>query len=401
MGSRGRDDEQQARVTRRNKRPYGQGWSQRGGVGNSNQVSDHARSFYFTNFPLSITVNDVWRVCSRLGRVVDVYISPYLSKLGKRFGFVRYVDVPDDQKIVAQMNDIWFGYYKLFASLPRYSKPDGRNPRMVHDKQPRKPSVVHVKQPRPIMYKVKSTVEKRHGDSMSYANVLSGKPSGTSKVKDVVDMELQSGDFVITDGSSACLAKARDFLTLPNLRLLCMDEGFEDVDLDISGTCSSFLNNDSMDHWLSEKRQWDRIFVVMERIVWLDVEGLPIRAWSKGAFRQIVSKLGVVMQLDDDLGEDVYKNRICVLSSHQNIISETLNIRVDGMMFVVRWTPTFSKGEPKLDNLDKEEVNLYEEEVHEETNDNNDVTPPNQSAETSEGGDFIWISQHIHNIVQT
>lgn len=29
----------------------------------------------------------------------------------------------------------------------------------------------------------------------------------------------------------ACLIKGRDFLTLPNLRMLCYDEGFEDFDI--------------------------------------------------------------------------------------------------------------------------------------------------------------------------
>lgn len=33
------------------------------------------KSFYVTNFPESILPSDMWRACSRLGRVTDVFIS--------------------------------------------------------------------------------------------------------------------------------------------------------------------------------------------------------------------------------------------------------------------------------------------------------------------------------------
>ena len=277
-----------------------------------------------------------------MGCVIDVYISPHLSKLGKRFGFVRFVDIKNDQEILQQLNDTWFGYYKLFASVPRFPK------------QPHKPRVVQAAKPipnmqnmKPTLNTLKSTVEKRNDAGNSYASVVSGKANSHSQpiheTEEVV-LELLSGDFVVDNRMLACYGKARDFPTLPNLRLLCMDEGFEEVELRYVGglwvlfefpnaaSCTNFMNNESMDHWLSEKRVWDRNFVPKDRVVWLDIECLPIRAWSKSAFRKIVSKWGVVLHLDDALGEDVYKNRVCILTTHQNIISEALNIRVDGMV---------------------------------------------------------------------
>lgn len=43
------------------------------------------------------------------------------------------------------------------------------------------------------------------------------------KVDDII--YLTSGDLIVEKSKRACLVKARDFLTLPNLWMLCFDEG--------------------------------------------------------------------------------------------------------------------------------------------------------------------------------
>lgn len=44
-------------------------------------------SFYVTDFPESILPFDMWRVCSQLGKVVDVFISDKNSRMEKHIGF--------------------------------------------------------------------------------------------------------------------------------------------------------------------------------------------------------------------------------------------------------------------------------------------------------------------------
>lgn len=39
--------------------------------------------------------------------------------------------------------------------------------------------------------------------------------------------------------------------------------------------------------------------------MWLDIEGVPLHAWSKDAFRRSLAKWGYIAHLEDDLGEDV------------------------------------------------------------------------------------------------
>lgn len=126
-------------------------------------------------------------------------------------------------------------------------------------------------------------------------------------------------DFIIKRRKCACLVKARDFLTMPNLRMLCFDDNCDDLDIRYVGglwvmfqfkhkdACKNFMNSKAMDHWVTEKRPWDRNFVPSERFVWVDVEVYSLRAWSKETFKKILSKWGSIVHLDDELGEDVYK----------------------------------------------------------------------------------------------
>ncbi|CAI9281907.1 unnamed protein product [Lactuca saligna] len=103
-----------------------------------------------------------------------------------------------------------------------------------------------------------------------------------------------------------------------------------------------------MNNWIVEKRPWDRKFFPLDHLILVDVEGLPLCAWSKEAFRKIFVKWGSIVHLEDELGEDVYKNQICILSTFQEIISEVFKISIDGQVFLVRikeafgWTPSFA-----------------------------------------------------------
>ncbi|CAI9301814.1 unnamed protein product [Lactuca saligna] len=113
--------------------------------------------------------------------MVDLFISNKKSRLGKRFVFIRFADVNDPDRMIRDLCGIWFGYHKLFAAVPGFSKNS-------------KPHAPHATE-------------------------------GNSRVKE------QNGDFIVEKRHRACFIRGRDFLTLPNLRMLCYDEGFEDFDI--------------------------------------------------------------------------------------------------------------------------------------------------------------------------
>ncbi|CAI9260720.1 unnamed protein product [Lactuca saligna] len=104
----------------------------------------------------------------------------------------------------------------------------------------------------------------------SYANVIRGLVNDISSIKKVeAIIELTSWDFKVEKRQWAFLVKARDFSTLPNLRVLCLGKGIEKIELRYAGglwflieftstnACKNFMVSATMDHWIFEKHVWD------------------------------------------------------------------------------------------------------------------------------------------------
>ncbi|CAI9276659.1 unnamed protein product [Lactuca saligna] len=228
-------------------------------------------SFYITNFPDYIIHSDIWRACSRFGKVCDVFISKKLFCMGKRFGFVRF-------------------------------------------------------------------------------SVTSGNCEKSSFDKEEVAIVLEFGNFVIDNKKLACLAKARDFNTLPSLGMLCHDEGLDDFIVRYVGG----------------------VWVIFE---FKSKEAcLPLRAWSKNSFRLILAKWGSIAHLDDNIREDVYKSRVCIITPFLGIISKVIKVSIDGEIFPIcikeapGWNPTFACEFNNIDNDSVDVIHRFEQD-HNSRND--------------------------------
>ena len=60
---------------------------------NFKNLQDVMETTYITNFPTSMGSKDLWQLCDKHGTVADVYITHKLSKIGRRFAFVRFLKV--------------------------------------------------------------------------------------------------------------------------------------------------------------------------------------------------------------------------------------------------------------------------------------------------------------------
>ncbi|CAI9292825.1 unnamed protein product [Lactuca saligna] len=80
-----------------------------------------AVSMYITNFPPNMESQDLWKICGEVGTVYDVYLARKLSKLGKRFAFVRFLRVEDESELARKLSAIWIGNHHIFATIARCS----------------------------------------------------------------------------------------------------------------------------------------------------------------------------------------------------------------------------------------------------------------------------------------
>ncbi|GJU08210.1 hypothetical protein Tco_1124640 [Tanacetum coccineum] len=91
-------------------------------------------------------------------------------------------------------------------------------------------------------------------------------------------------------GAKAVFAKVKHLHSIPNLKAICNDQGFLDISLKYVGGLwvliefptnsarTKFLTHKGMLHWLNKTLPWSRNFVPRERLIWLDIKGIPLSA---------------------------------------------------------------------------------------------------------------------------
>ncbi|PWA39483.1 hypothetical protein CTI12_AA571720 [Artemisia annua] len=90
------------------------------------EVEKIATSFFVTNFPEHIDAKGLWKVCEPYGRIVDAFIPNKRSKAGKRFGFVRFIGVKNEEMFAKSLASIWIGSFHMFASVAHFSRQEKR-----------------------------------------------------------------------------------------------------------------------------------------------------------------------------------------------------------------------------------------------------------------------------------
>ncbi|GJY51080.1 RNA-directed DNA polymerase, eukaryota [Tanacetum coccineum] len=243
------------------------------------------------------------KLCEKHGIVVDVYLSKNLSKLGKRYVFVRFIKVDGVHSLIDNLRNIWIGSYKMFTS----SVIRDRFGNMIKDSH----------------------------DTPSYASMVEPKLKSTISKPDNELIELVSEDYVVSNDEcdKVCLGHVKEFASLPVLVNMCKAQGFLDLDIRYMGATFGLVSR----------------FCTQKRLVWLDCDGLPVRAWSKANFCKLVSKWGNIVHIDDDLGPTLATTRIYVETERMDIIAEEVLVLIDESVFVVRvcevsgWFPSFKK----------------------------------------------------------
>ncbi|KAF1894137.1 hypothetical protein Lal_00004056 [Lupinus albus] len=84
-------------------------------------------TFFFTNIPESHGLSEMWTEFSKWGSVGDVIIPQKKDKKGNIFGFVRFKQLDDEDKLLKTLEQIWIGNYKIKINSPRFKRKEDRN----------------------------------------------------------------------------------------------------------------------------------------------------------------------------------------------------------------------------------------------------------------------------------
>ncbi|GJY28721.1 nucleotide-binding alpha-beta plait domain-containing protein [Tanacetum coccineum] len=210
------------------------------------EVSKLSTSVFVTIFSDLFTAKELWNVCKKYRNVVDAYNPNRRSKAGKRFGFMRFIKVFDEQRL---------GSSKSYAHI--VSQP-------VNMEVDNIPALV---------------LDESCLNQQNYSYYLMGKVkeiSSLSNLKmvlategfDNIELKYMGGYWVMIEFQSEVTK------TMFETKV---------------GTCTCF----------SQLQQASNEFTIDGRVTWVEIEGVPLRMWSENTFTRIASKWGILLHVDD------------------------------------------------------------------------------------------------------
>ncbi|GJR76958.1 RNA-directed DNA polymerase, eukaryota [Tanacetum coccineum] len=274
---------------------------------NEDHVAQISKSIFVTNFPHNFSSRDLWKICESYGKMVDIYIPNRKSKARKRFAFVRFVRVED-------IDRLGFAHTNVHA-------PSG-------------PYATAVKGNTPL-------------------NVPITPPSS------VLTLVLDDSCVIERDLSRHVMGSVKDLNSIPNLRTLLTKEGFPEVKLSYLGgmwvmlefdkvaTKQKLLQHIGVNSWFQVLQDAVQNFVSDERVVWVDIEGIPLNVWSRETFLKIGKKWGETMDIEVNLDSSFAQKRLCIKTKQADNILEKFKVIFKGKVFMAcakelfAWTPIF------------------------------------------------------------
>ncbi|GKF76208.1 nucleotide-binding alpha-beta plait domain-containing protein [Tanacetum coccineum] len=175
-------------------------------------VAKISTSVFITNFPESCSAKDLFQSCKKYGHVVDTFIPTKRSKTGKRFGFVRFINVFNEERLVNNLCTVWIDRSRLHANIARYH----RNPL----------NETNVKSNKPGDIKSNSTnVAKKdtgvNGVGNSYVHVVKGQMKSGIKEGDLSPALVLSDECLQSkDLSKSLFGRVKQFASLAILSVM-------------------------------------------------------------------------------------------------------------------------------------------------------------------------------------
>ncbi|GKC98060.1 nucleotide-binding alpha-beta plait domain-containing protein, partial [Tanacetum coccineum] len=274
-------------------------------------VAKISTTVYVTNFPESISAKDLFHLCKVYGHVVDSFIPIKRAKNGKRFGFVRFINVFSEERLVNNLCTVWIDRYKLHANISRFHRNSGKGA---------------------------NNENKGAGDRITRDEDVVTSP--TVVLDDVCLMT--------RDLSNAILGRVNEFASLANLKMALCNEGFVDIKIQYMGEfwvmmkfankemIKKFRENVSVGSWFSIVKDATLDFQTEKRIAWVETEGIPFKLWTGNTFKRIAAKWGELLDVDDQEDSCFHSKRLCIHTKLERSISEEFKIIHRGKIYWIR-----------------------------------------------------------------
>ncbi|GJU39294.1 RNA-directed DNA polymerase, eukaryota [Tanacetum coccineum] len=276
-------------------------------------------------------------------------------------------DTCTKDRLVNNLCTIWVGRFKLHANLARFQ----RAPSNKEQKPGLHKGAVHwngVNSSRPAS-------SGNFGGAKSFVNVVTNvndKSKSDSPLSDSPATVLDDSCFANHDFEKCVMGEVKLFSSINNLRVILANEGFHNIriaylgglwvmiELPSANSKSKLLKHVGVMSWFKSLSNAQPDFQTRDRIVWVDIEGVPMHVWSRNTFHKIGSRWGEVLDLEESKEDFFARKRICIKTKQEDNILEKIKITVKGKIFVIRakelfvWSPSFTEVDEKDCNKDDE-----------------------------------------------
>ena len=297
-----------------------------------------ATTFFICNLPLYFDRKLLHEKLAKIGTMVDLFIVNRKDKHGHQFGFVRYNRVNNSEITATKIRSTIIEGRRLFAKVASFD-------RKAKDPTPEEHG--KTEEPRWIYQPVNKAKE-----TTSYAQVVTAKQQDratqTSERKRVI-LNRESIDRK-KEIKGRFVAEVINIKAMACIKAVLVGAGFSQNCIDYLGgmwilltprteTDTKKLEDKSFTNtWFKCVKPWEEGFRISERLVWLQIEGVPVEYWSHSTFISIASNWGDVIQADlCNFGNNLYdRGVVCIKTEITDIILENITLIVDNEAISIR-----------------------------------------------------------------
>ncbi|GJX94450.1 glycosyl transferase, family 14 protein, partial [Tanacetum coccineum] len=176
----------------------------------------------------------------------------------------------------------------------------------------------------------------------------------------------------VEDPSMVLLVKLKDVNSMRNMYVICRNKGFTKLKIHHVGgqiwiqfPSSSSANYFQTNAFLKSVYSCIKIatpsFKVDERMIWIEIRGLPLCAWGSNSYKKVADMFGKFMFFEAEESTKMSSGRICISTKSHNFVSERVLVEVHGVNYDVHvqelGTWNINIVDETLDSFDNLDVN--------------------------------------------
>ncbi|KAL2584085.1 hypothetical protein AAZV13_14G109800 [Glycine max] len=306
----------------------------------------------------------MWRIFQKWGKVWEVFIPRTKNKLGHRFGFVRFKEVMDEQRLERQLdNNIFIDGVKVFVNRPKFergkvvnswekgtsSHGEGDIPQIYKDGNGVK--VAQVENNIRVKHRsyAKVVKEPAHGATEPMYPLVGMPGSDKTKYSPVILQSTKASSEWISKAWTARLKNRGMFERLEEeLKWVVEDDinpcyWVDDwvIFPDMDESKAARLIDQEKEHGstpISELQKWSPEIRPTHRLTWVLLWGLPLTVWDEELMTKVLAEVGEVVEVDEyvEARRRLDVARILVRTQKEPSFQASIPVIIDGVEYVLQ-----------------------------------------------------------------